>query len=336
MMEDQWIRNLKNAIKNLPRGLREPKTVEIFERVYYLDPIDYKVINYPRQPTSVTSPGVVLINRMLYIYPEVSFNVLSFSSIGVFKVSIERILEKSVLKPLGLRILLWSTKPWEEQGYREPLASYFSNNIYLAYSSLKVNGEALPVITILDRNLVPKNIVNPKIIFLGKIEYPKVVKNLILLDICRDKSPLLLTLRSSIVGGCWYSNILYDTSLILSADFKPVIAPENWEKEVKWITNPLKISSNEYLVGWQSITNEGRYFNGLALIDDSGQLLAVSNYLLTAKTLVEVYGDKPGVIGGGGLVKYKEYIMWIGGLSGYGIGFYIAKEDKVFNALKRV
>ena len=105
--------------------------------------------------------------------------------------------------------------------------------------------------------------------------------------------------------------------------------------KIGWSTNVMKLSSNEYLVGWHGIFGEDlSYRNGLAIIDGEGNLLALSNYLLAPEGLEEEYGDRPLVIFGDALVKHKECLLWIGGVSDYAIGIYLTENKKVFEKLK--
>jgi predicted GH43/DUF377 family glycosyl hydrolase len=61
---------------------------------------------------------------------------------------------------------------------------------------------------------------------------------------------------------------------------------------------------------------------------------ALSDYLLAPKGLVEEYGDRPLVVFGCGLARYKELLLWVGGVSDYAIGFFAAELDKVLEKLR--
>ncbi|GAI40311.1 unnamed protein product [marine sediment metagenome] len=116
---------------------------------------------------------------------------------------------------------------------------------------------------------------------------------------------------------------------------EPVMAVENWEEKVGWSTNVVKLSGNEYLVGWHGVLKDDRsYRNGLAIVDKGGDILAVSNYLLAPKGLKESYGDCPLVIFGNGLVKYKEDLIWVGGISDYCMGIFATNLEKALEKLK--
>ncbi|RLE58785.1 MAG: hypothetical protein DRJ35_07205, partial [Thermoprotei archaeon] len=78
------------------------------------------------------------------------------------------------------------------------------------------------------------------------------------------------------------------------------------------------------------------YRNGLALVDDQGNLLGVTDYILAPKGLVEEYGDRPLVIFGNGLILYKDQLIWVGGVSDYSIGFFATPLEKALELVKRV
>lgn len=49
---------------------------------------------------------------------------------------------------------------------------------------------------------------------------------------------------------------------------------------------------------------------------------------------MEEYGDRPLVIFGNGLVRYRELVIWIGGVSDYAIGIFATPLDKLLEKLK--
>jgi len=66
----------------------------------------------------------------------------------------------------------------------------------------------------------------------------------------------------------------------------PVIISEKWEFKVEWSTNTIKLSKNENPVGWHGIFKQDySYKEGIALLNENGELIAISNNLLQAKEL---------------------------------------------------
>jgi len=114
-----------------------------------------------------------------------------------------------------------------------------------------------------------------------------------------------------------------------------VFVNESWELKVGWSTNAVRVSSNEFLVGWHGVVKEDlSYRNGLALVDEQGDLLAISNYLLSPRGLVEEYGDRSHVIFGDGLVLHNDTLMWVGGVSDYATGVFTTPLQKALDKLK--
>lgn len=72
----------------------------------------------------------------------------------------------------------------------------------------------------------------------------------------------------------------------------------------------------------------------MAIVDREGYLLAISNYLLAPRGLYEEYGDSSQVIFGDGLVLYKEYLIWVGGIGDYAIGIFTVEVEKALEKLK--
>lgn len=139
------------------------------------------------------------------------------------------------------------------------------------------------------------------------------------------------------IALCWRVEADLKALTMWEETMKPVLAYEGWEHKVGWSTNVLKLSEDEYLVGWHGVLKEDlSYRNGLAIVDRDGDLLAISNYLLAPRGLEESYGDRPLVIFGDGLVKYKDHLIWIGGISDYGIGIFIAELEEALEKLKRI
>ncbi|HID16009.1 MAG TPA: glycosidase, partial [Candidatus Atribacteria bacterium] len=114
---------------------------------------------------------------------------------------------------------------------------------------------------------------------------------------------------------------------------EPVLFPMEWEEKVGWSTNVVKIEEDKYLVGWHAVLKEDlSYKNGFAFLDRYGRIISITDYLLSPEGLIESYGDRALVIFGDGLLKYKEYIIWIGGISDYAIGIFITTLKDVLNS----
>ncbi len=128
-----------------------------------------------------------------------------------------------------------------------------------------------------------------------------------------------------------------DELVIKEESLRPVLVPETWEYKVGWSTNAVPLGEGRYLVGWHGVHREDlSYRNGLAEVDREGNLLAISDYLLAPKGLLEEYGDRPLTVFGNGLLLVRDCLVWIGGVSDYAIGIFIAELDDVLGMLRKV
>lgn len=329
-------------------NLRTPKENDLFERVFYISPQDLLVVNYLRkQPLAAFNPGALLLGRRLLVFPRLVFDYYCYvSSIGVFELNIDSIInnENVIEGPHKVRIILYPTEPWEFLGGCEDPRIYLNGDkMYVLYTGVNSKRNRLikvhQGVAILDYNfnVLNKNFLKIKI---GDELYePTYWKDSAIVKI-RNDSALILT-RPEIDGFavCWKAYVNLNDLTTNIDSLEPILLPERWESRIGWSTNVVKISSNEYLIGWHGVSkNDYTYRNGLAIIDDEGNLLAITDYILSPKkdSIIESYGDRPRVIFGCGLVLYKEFVVWIGGISDYAIGVFKTELDKVMEHMKWV
>ena len=345
MLEKKLYEKAVKEIKKL-RGLRKRKVEDIFDRILYLGPEDFRVVNYKRStPVAVFNPGVILRENKCLIFPRIIFDYYKYvSSIGFTEIDIEKILNNELNLPLDLKILAWPKELWEFLGCEDPRATYNNGKIYLLYTGKgyylkneKYNRR--DVLALLEYTNSLKLLRKGYFRITNGLEtfLPKSNKDSTFIEI-RGENARLLTrpeIRNLLI--CWRASASISD---LTIDFKsldPVLVSEKWELKVGWSTNTVKISSNEYIVGWHGVSiDDYGYRNGLALVNEEGELLAVTNYLLEPRNLVEEYGDRILVIFGNGLLKHKDLLIWIGGISDYAIGFFVAEFDKVMEKMKWV
>ena len=154
-------------------------------------------------------------------------------------------------------------------------------------------------------------------------------------EVGRHATMLTRPTVSDLPDLCWRAEADLAKLMIPEASLQPVLTPELWEYKVGWSTNTVQLSQDEYLVGWHGILREDfSYRNGLAIVHTEGKLQAISDYLLAPKGLSECYGDRSLAIFGNGLVVYKDYLIWIGGGSDYGIGIFITKIEEALEKLR--
>ncbi|MCK4393066.1 hypothetical protein KAX17_09190, partial [Candidatus Bipolaricaulota bacterium] len=122
------------------QGLREPKVEDIFTRRYYISPQDLLITNYPRtQPVAAFNPGALEQDGKLLIFPRIVFDYYSYnSSIGVFELDINEVLQGRIKKPLETKIVLWPEKIWEfGHGCEDPRVQMVGKSIYMLYTGAK-------------------------------------------------------------------------------------------------------------------------------------------------------------------------------------------------------
>lgn len=324
------------------RGLRSPETCDIFERLAYVFPRDVRVENYPRRPVAVFNPGALLRGRELLVFPRTLFDYYGYtSSICLFSVDVELLLSGRVEKPVQARVILWPKELWEFKGCED--ARIFASNDYLLllytgfgyhYSAGGLELKWVQGLATFDRGLEARSRAYFRIEGAGESFVPKMKDSAILR---LDGSRALLLCRPTLadVEVCWLGGASISPPVIDAETMKPVLAHEEWELKVGWSTNVVQLSSNEYLVGWHGVLrSDYSYREGFALLSGEGELLAVSDYLLTPKGVVEEYGDRPLVIFGNGLILHRDKLLWVGGVSDYAVGFYAADVEKVMERLR--
>jgi len=327
--------------------VRKKQSIRVFERVAYISPESIKITNYlRRKPVVAFNPGAVVEDDKLLIFPRLIFDYYWYiSSIGVFEVDMKELLEpKGVLdEEYPTRIVIWTSEPWELVGCEDPRVVKHNGKYHVLYTARAItdmDGHYKPLqgYAVLDEDF---NVVSKKyfrITHKGLEFLPQSWKDSAFLEF-KGKHASMLTRPSifskiGLIEVIWWGVADIENATMELETLRPVVPLEKWELKMGLSTNAVKISSNEFLVGWHSVTEDFIYRNGLAVFDSDGNLLGITNYLLEPSGLIESYGDRPGVIFGNGLVQYKEYIYWIGGISDYAIGIFRAPLDRILENMK--
>ena len=329
------------------RGFRRNRLNDIFNRkLYIVSEQDILVENYLRKrPKMAFNPGALLDGKTLIVFPRLVFEYYTYtSSIGVFKLNVEDLMNGKVMLPVYTKIILWPKMLWEFKGCEDARAFKGDHGdlivLYTGYGYSPENDKLNTVIVQAygrfdeDYNCTVRNFFKIRTTD-GGVFLPKANKDSAFIDVKADEAVMLTRPLVKNLEVCWSSRANIREAVIYEETMEPTLPFENWEWKVGWSTNTVKISSNEYLVGWHGILKEDySYRNGLVLIDGEGRLLAISDYLLAPNGLNEEYGDRPLVIFGNGLATYKEILIWVGGVSDYAIGFFTAELDKALECLK--
>lgn len=349
-MTDVEERLHKKAISFLKelRGTRKSKIEDIFERKgLIVSDQDILVSNYSRKhPKLAFNPGALLEGKTLYVFPRLIFEYYTYvSSIGEFSIKIDDILSDNLKLPVETKVIVWPKFLWEFRGCEDPRVFKDKEELLMLYTGYgyfldenKLTVDIVQALAKLDNNfsVTKKGYFKIKSIE-GNNFVPRSNKDSALLKVEGDKAIMLTRPLVKDIELGWRANANLNEVTITEESLEPSLYFEDWEFKVGWSTNVLKLSSNEFLVGWHGVMKEDySYRNGLAVVDDEGKLLAISNYLLAPKGINEEYGDRPHVIFGNGLVSYKENLIWIGGVSDYAIGFFVTELDKALEKMKWV
>jgi len=350
-IEEKLWKEAERVIEEL-RGLREPKVEDIFTRKYYISPEDLWVDNYLRsRPLAAFNPGALERNGDILIFPRLIFDYYKYvSSVACGVINIEKLINDRIEKPLKVKIVLWPEESWEFLGCEDPRISLVGEDVYMLYTGKGYyyeNKHAAKRRDVLGFvKLSPSWEIKRKGYFViargsslpadrqDKF-MPVSNKDSAFVEIKDNKATMLTRPEVHRTGLCWRAEADLENLVIYENTLKLVLPLEKWEAKVGWSTNVVKLSTGKYLVGWHGVLKEDlSYRNGLAIVDGSGELLAVSDYLLAPRGLEESYGDRPLVIFGNGLIRYKNHLIWIGGVSDYCIGIFITELDKALEKLR--
>ena len=332
-----------NELQGMRRGFRRPRCSCIFKRAALITPNMVKVVNYTRNPVAVFNPGAHLEGGEALIFPRLIFDYLNYtSSIGAFKVNADDLVEGRV-NSVEARILIWPRELWEFRGCEDPrifkrggeyLVLYTGWGYYLDGGGLKPRAVQALARLNTDLSIASRGFFKIRTAE-GSLIIPDWWKDSAIMEVNGNEALMLTRPTVNNVDVGWFGVADLENLEFPEDGLKPILWFEDFEFKVGWSTNAIKLSSNEYLVGWHGVAKEDySYRDGLALVDDSGELLAISDYLLEPRGIEEEYGDRPRVIFGGGLILYKGSLIWIGGVSDYAIGIYVTELDKALGALR--
>lgn len=326
------------------RGVRRPCNEDVFKRIAYIFPEDLKVVNYGRRPVAVFNPGAVIVGRELWVFPRLVFDYYGYvSSVGFFRLDIEKLLQGEIERPIETRVVLWPRELWEFRGCEDPRASIHGSEILILYTGLGYRPEDVEKrrfvttwvqgLAVLNHGmeLVKRGFFRVRV---GGKRVGMRIKDSAFIEIRGSEASMLCRPSVNGIEINWRCRADLDGMEIDIDSMEPVMVYEEWELKVGWSTNTVRISSSEYLVGWHGVLREDySYRNGLAVVDRDGRVLALSNYLLSPRGVVEEYGDRPLVVFGNGLVLYRDTLLWVGGVGDYAIGVFAAPIDSVMDRL---
>jgi len=331
MKFQNWILNheFNQKIKQTKFQKRNNKKQRIFVCMKILYPSDFNIINYNRKPVAVFNPGITIHNDKLILFPRLVFDYYQYvSSIGYTEIPISDF-PNSIRFPLNTKIIQYPTTIsdiWgneDSRGYKD----------WLLWVKLGKNKETNFTIGKID--FQNQTIFNKSNILLRRkhvlLKNEKTGRDFAVLNssymLCRPE-------RNIKYSGITTWHRAGNDCYLDWQDLRFLLKSETWEKKIGWSTNVVKISKDLNLIGWHAINKvDYGYYNGLAIIDNDGDLQGISDYLLWASGLNQIYGDRTNVIFGCGLVLINKSLYWIGGISDYSIGIFKANLDTALNSI---
>mgnify|MGYP003875028365 CR=1 FL=1 len=347
------------------RGLRKKKFNDIFKRSMYISPSTLEVLytppgsdvagKFPEPPVAAFNPGAVLEDRTLYIFPRVHFDYFYYpAAVGVGKMDAEEAIEPSehtvdrktrmLKRRFPVKLIFWPECNYDFEGTEDPRVQRIGDRKLMLYTGKGryYEGNSLRKRVVLSLAEFNRSWETPErrgyfVVELDGERYvPPSNKDSAFLWV-RGEEAMMLT-RPEVRGRrlCWKARANLKERTIYGEELEPVLGTEKGEDKVGWSTNPVKVSEG-YLVGWHAVLQrDSSYNNGLALIDRDGELLAVSEYLLfpDKRNPIEAMGDRPLTLFGCGLVRYRDYLIWIGGLGDKRIGIFVTELERALSELR--
>ncbi|ALU12417.1 hypothetical protein EYM_03505 [Ignicoccus islandicus DSM 13165] len=340
-VEETLVRKILNSYKSL-RGIRKKKKVpNVFERIGYVTASQISVTNYPRRPLTAFNPSLISKNNEVHLFIRLIFDYYDYvSSIGYSKIKINEVEALPQLN-LNTKLVLYPSTPNEiKRGTEDPRAHEYFNDFLIFYTAVGLrDGSLWPKqgYAIIDSTSL--EVTKKGVLYLsdGVSDYQLPSwKNTIAL---KYSSKTVNILTRPLVAGheVIWRGVLETDEEAWRLNYKNMdvfMVNESWEVKVGVSTPPVRIGSDEYLIGWHGIDQNLIYSNGIAVVNSQGELLGISDYLLWPSTIEELYGDRPMVIYGSGLLKRGNEIFWIGGVADYAIGIYKADLDIILENVR--
>ncbi len=298
---------------------------DIFKGRFILPPSRFRVLDYPRKPVAVFNPGAVLWKDKIHVFPRLIFDYYKYtSSIGHFTLDPESLILGYIPDVIDVEIVMWPKGREDLLGVEDPRAHLVDDEVWILYTAKGFDRSSMERRDYLGFAVYDGKGMERRGYFridLGRGPFfPVSNKDSTFLRINGREADILT--RPDLGGELSLWRGKADLEEMVIRDMRIVKGPSEDEEKLGWSTNAIDLEG-KWLVGWHSVMKgDLSYRNGFALIDDEGEKF--SEHVLCPKGLVEEYGDRALVIFGCGLLRMGENVVWIGGVSDYAIGIFIA------------
>ena len=316
---DRIIRN-----SNVPS--RAPLYSSIFKMEAFFTPEKFVLQDYPRRPIAVFNPAAFTQNGQLVLLPRLIFDDQFYvSSIGICDpIPIDHL---STVQTINTNLLRFPSDAHDFKGIEDPRITEDGKKlIWVALDRSNVSRTVMA-----DFDSANRRVSNERTLYLKNSELPSgrdaaLINNKYLL--CRPEYNTKYSFSAP------YSVSIFENVFIQPSELQVTLAAEKWEEKVGFSTNVVKLSSNEYLVGWHAVLNRNaEYVNGFAILNDVGEILGTSNYVLWSEDFMR-YGNRINTLFGCGLIKYLDRLYWAGGVGDWSCAIFSANLQEALNTIK--
>ena len=311
----------------------------MFERLCLLNPLNFNITNYNRMPLAAYNPAIIIRENNLYLFPRLVFDYCYWtSSIGMCKpIPLPRISENLENWDLDTKIIQYPQTKLNLRGCEDPrgwnnrLEWVDLESLGTAKNSKVRTHHSIGTIDFERRELIDKKTFEFVKEWSTKIESGRdfaILNDKIML--CRPQCKSL-----DCYSTTWHED--NEGAYLNYHDLKIIIKTDSDELKTGWSTNVVKVAKHRYIVGWHAVRKDDMiYYNGLAILNEEGELQGLTEGILYAEGIDEIYGDRPNVIFGDGLFIYNKFLYWVGGCSDYCIGFFRCPLDKIMNEINYI
>ena len=301
----------------------------IFSMEAFLVPEQFVLLDYPRRPTSVFNPAAYVRQGKLVLLPRLIFDDRFYvSSIGLCEpISFEELdIFTSGKRTIRTRLLKYPQRLDEIDGIEDARMTEDGKKLLTVGINRKSNiAKTQTLLT----NFNGKRLSDEKPFYFKNSTW-QTGRDAVLLN---EKVLFFRPEAKSLTSYRAFYELKSDIVFISSNGLKPILEARKEEKKRGFSTNAVKISSNEYLVGWHGVSEDTSYKNGFMLVDEEGLPLGITDYLLETTGFLQ-YGNRPFTLFGCGLIKLKDKLFWVGGVGDWAIGIFSADLGIALSKLK--